>query len=126
MEFDAEDAVAEIDQARARILLDDVFRTRWSDACRFPTEVSQGFERPKLPPEPPPHCVIDVATVVRDHWCDAFGIFERRNERRPQKLAHFVLTVDERSNSLADIVDTARGVERGQPYGVFRAVLHGD
>src|SRR5215510_3430117 len=105
MEFDRQDTIAEIDQAGTGVLLDDVLRGCGSGARRLPAEIAQGFEWAELPAESPAHGVVHIPAVMRDFGCDALGIFERRNQRRAQKLADLVLAIDQRSNSLADVFD---------------------
>jgi len=124
VELDRQHAVAEIDEAGSRIPLDDRPGTPGRDPDWIWPERLLRFEWPELPAESPSHRVIDVGAVVRDLRRDALRILERRNECRPQEPADLVLSLDERSNTLAGVLDGTRGIDRRQPRGLFGPVLH--
>src|SRR6185295_13903329 len=59
---------------------------------------------------------------IRDVRCDLCGVEERWPERLTQELPDLVLPEKQRLDPLSDIVDRARGVERGQLRRLLRTI----
>ena len=99
-----EDAVAEVDQARAGVLLDDLLR-----ACRGRRGVAPrpryGIVSNGPSSQPNPQRIALSMSARSCAICGAtrLRVVERRNERRAKESSDLVVALDERADSLADV-----------------------
>src|SRR5262249_48397260 len=127
VELDLQHAVADIDQARARVAPEYGRRPnerslgvgRWELAV----DSAKRLEWPQLPAGAPPHRAIDVVVRVCDLVGDLRDVLERRTQRRAEERADLVLAVIQRADPLAGVFDPARRIERGQLRRLLRAVV---
>src|SRR5204863_489305 len=80
-------------------------------------------ERAEIPPESPLHRAIDIVDRVRDIRRNARRIDERRSKRRAQKRPDFVAAKKQRLDSLADVGERLRGLQRREASRSSRTVL---
>ena len=81
-----------------------------------------GFKRPQLPTKAPAHRAIDFHDVVGNLRNVFRGVSERARHRLPKKRAHAILAPNQCFDTLRQVFDILRHVERGKFHLLRRPI----